>query len=245
MIVRLPFLLVITFAVLTGCATSQKDELGPELRGLLGIDEKLTETSKEDLEKTFDANTLIRRAETFYSKEEYETALVEYQRFLELHPIDRLANLARFRIGLCYYHQIRSIDRDQEPMQKALNTFQNLVAEAPQSLYAQKSEPYIVELGRQGHSRDLRALRARRDVGDRELGAALQWRAKRWLAYCASGHRHLDAIADSMLSQEPERDERCEQRDRSDDDFRAHEHSSDDRGNSGRTLQGRCLRDHT
>jgi len=146
LLIRLSVLIPLLFALAGGCATSQKDELGPELRSILGIDEKLTDTSKEDLEKTFDASTLIRRAETFYSKEEFETALVEYQRFLDLHPIDRLANLARFRIGLCYYHQIHSPDRDQEPMQKALNTFQNLVAEAPQSLYAQKSEPYIVEL---------------------------------------------------------------------------------------------------
>lgn len=130
----------------SGCASTQKDELGPELRTLLGIDEKLAETPKEDLEKTFDANTLIKRAETFYSKEEYETALGEYQRFLDLHPIDRLANLARFRIGLCYYHQVKTIDRDSEPMQKSLIAFQNLVAESPQSLYAQKSEPYIIEL---------------------------------------------------------------------------------------------------
>lgn len=129
-----------------GCASAQKDELGPELRTLLGIDEKLADTPKEDLEKTFDANTLIKRAETYYSKEEYETAIGEYQRFLDLHPIDRLANLARFRIGLCYYHQVKTIDRDIEPMQKSLIAFQSLVAEAPQSLYAQKSEPYITEI---------------------------------------------------------------------------------------------------
>lgn len=130
----------------SGCASTQKDELGPELRNLLGIDEKLADTPKEDLEKTFDANTLIKRAETFYSKEEYETARGEYQRFLDLHPIDRLANLAKFRISLCYFHQVSTIDRDVEPMRKALSSFQNLVNDAPQSLYAQKSEPYIVDL---------------------------------------------------------------------------------------------------
>ncbi|MBI3595203.1 MAG: outer membrane protein assembly factor BamD [Nitrospirae bacterium] len=128
------------------CASTQKDELGPELRNLLGIDESPSEPPKEDLERTFDANTLIRQAENHYAKEEYETALVEYQRYLDLHPIDRLANLARFRIGLCYYHQIRTIDRDVEPMLKALTAFQNLVKESPQSLYAQKTEPYIAEL---------------------------------------------------------------------------------------------------
>jgi outer membrane assembly lipoprotein YfiO len=135
-------LLLLTF----GCASTQKDELGPELRNLLGIDESPSESPKEDLEKTFDANTLIRQAENHYSKEEYETALVEYQRYLDLHPIDRLANLARFRIGLCFYHQIRTIDRDVEPMLKALSSFQNLLKESPQSLYAQKTEPYIAEL---------------------------------------------------------------------------------------------------
>ncbi|MBI1819895.1 MAG: outer membrane protein assembly factor BamD [Nitrospirae bacterium] len=130
----------------SGCSAQKKDELGPELRSLLGVDEKLAETPQEDFEKTFDASTLIKRAETFYAQEEYESALAEYQRFLDLHPIDRLANLARFRIGLSYYHQIKTIDRDIDPMQKALSAFQNLVTEAPQSLYAQKSEPYILEL---------------------------------------------------------------------------------------------------
>ncbi|MBI1822146.1 MAG: outer membrane protein assembly factor BamD [Nitrospirae bacterium] len=140
------FVLIFALFLFNGCASPQKDEIGPELRSLLGIDEKLSETPQEDLEKTFDANTLIKRAETYYAKEEYESALVEYQRFLDLHPIDRLAHLAKFRIGLCYYHQIKTIDRDLEPIQKALAVFQNLVAEAPQSLYAQKAEPYINEL---------------------------------------------------------------------------------------------------
>ena len=138
--------IILILIFLNGCAASQKDELGPELRNLLGIDEKLTDTPKENLEKTFDANTLIKRAETYYSKEEYETALVEYQRFLDLHPIDRLSNLAKFRISLCYYHQITTIDRDADPIRKALSSFQNLTNDSPQSLYAQKSEPYINEL---------------------------------------------------------------------------------------------------
>ena len=71
---------------------------------------------------------------------------MEYQRFLDLHPIDRLAHFAKFRIALCYYHQIKTIDRDIEPVQKALSVFKNLVGEAPQSLYAQKAESYIDEL---------------------------------------------------------------------------------------------------
>ncbi|MHB8482430.1 MAG: outer membrane protein assembly factor BamD [Nitrospiria bacterium] len=151
-----PFVLIFAlFLFPYGCASQQKDEIGPELRSLLGIDEKLSDTPQEDLEKTFDANTLIKRAETYYAKEEYESALVEYQRFIDLHPIDRLAHLAKFRIGLCYYHQIKTIDRDLEPVQKALTVFQNLVAEAPQSLYAQKAEPYINEL--------------KKDLSDREF----------------------------------------------------------------------------
>ena len=137
------------FAVLllfTCCASAQRDELGPELRNLLGIDETLSESPKEDLEKTFDANTLIRQAENHYAKEEYETALTEYKRFVDLHPIDRLVNLAKFRMALCYYHQVRTVDRDVEPMQNALSAFENLVKESPQSLYAEKSQTYIAEL---------------------------------------------------------------------------------------------------
>lgn len=139
-------LIIFIFLAGAGCASGPKDELGPELRSLLGIDETLSEPPSEDLEKTFDANTLIKRAEHYYSKEEYVSAIGEYQRFLDLHPIHRLAPLARFRIALCYYHQIRTIDRDIEPIQKSLAVFENIVAEAPQSLYAQRSAPYIVEL---------------------------------------------------------------------------------------------------
>ena len=54
------------------------------------------------------------------------------------HPLHRLAPFAQFRLGMSYFKQINTMDRDSEPLQKAIQAFQKMVEVYPKS-------PYVVQ----------------------------------------------------------------------------------------------------
>ncbi len=128
---------VLLSVLLTGCA-SEKDTVGSEIRDLLGIDANTAALTEDTLEQHYEPLTIMKRAESFYAKKNYIEAAGEYQRFLELHPLHRLAPFAQFRLGMSHFKQINTIDRDSEPLQKAMQAFQKLVEVYPKS-------PYVVE----------------------------------------------------------------------------------------------------
>jgi outer membrane protein assembly factor BamD len=129
------------FALLVlSCSSKNKGE--PNLLPLLG-ESGTADLTDEGSEKNYDALTLLRRGEQFYDKEDYPEAIGEYQRFLDLHPMNRLAPYVQFRLGMAYYHQIGTIDRDQEPAQRALSAFERLQNEFPNSLYGDQAREKI------------------------------------------------------------------------------------------------------
>ena len=134
--------LFLGFLVLGGCAwfSSKTDEPFPPP---IEIDDQILEATEESLEKSYDPLTLIKRAEVYYRKKEYIEASGEYKRFLELHPLHRFAGYVQFKLGMSYSHQVRAIDQDQEPLQKALLSFQNLIANYPDSPYVSPSKEKI------------------------------------------------------------------------------------------------------
>jgi len=48
-----------------------------------------------------------------------------------------------YQSGLCYYDQIGTIDRDQTPARKALETFQRLIKQFPDDQYAASANEHI------------------------------------------------------------------------------------------------------
>src|SRR6266446_5887681 len=94
--VRISLFWVLLGMLLAGCAT-EKDTMGSEIRDLLGIDENTTALTEGTIEQQYDPLTIMKRGESFYAKKNYIEAAGEYQRFLELHPLHRLAPFAQFR----------------------------------------------------------------------------------------------------------------------------------------------------
>jgi outer membrane protein assembly factor BamD len=135
--IRMGIFGVLLSAILPGCAT-EKDSIGSEIRDLLGIDENTTTVTEGTLEQQYEPLTIMKRGESFYAKGNYIEAVGEYQRFLELHPIHRLAPFAQYRLGMSYFKQINTIDRDSEPLGKTIQSFQKLVEVYPKS-------PYVAE----------------------------------------------------------------------------------------------------
>ena len=79
--------------------------------------------------------TLLERAEAFYRKDDTIEAAPEYERFLELYPRHRYSDYAQFKLGLSYFKQRLTIDRDPEAVEKALSAFETLLIRYPNSPY--------------------------------------------------------------------------------------------------------------
>jgi outer membrane protein assembly factor BamD len=142
---------VLVCLLCVGCAGREEKS---ELLSLLGVDEKITDTSDEGAEKVYDALTLLKRGEADYVKEDYIAASDEYLRFLEMHPFHRMAAFAQYRLGMSYYSQMGTNDRDSGPMEKAFAAFQKVVTLYPQSLYVDEAGAKIRELTHRQAERD-------------------------------------------------------------------------------------------
>ena len=89
----------------------------------------------DTVDNHYHPNVIMKRGEAYFEKEEYAEALVEYKHFLELHRNHVLAPYAAFRIGEIHFKMAKTIDRDPEPMQKAIAAFEQMRKEFPGSRY--------------------------------------------------------------------------------------------------------------
>ncbi len=99
----------------------------------------------DTIEKNYDPNVIMKRGEAFFDKEEYAEAIVEYNHFLDLHRNHALAPYAAYRIGESRMKQAKGIDRDPEPIQKAIESFERLKQNFPGSRYEGQAAQKIQE----------------------------------------------------------------------------------------------------
>jgi outer membrane protein assembly factor BamD len=111
------------FFVLTACSSTPKTPEGSK-KALSGTDEQIF--LGDTIEKNYDPNVIMKRGEAFFEKEEYTEAIVEYNHFLDLHRTHTLASYAAFRIGESQMKRAKGIDRDPDPIQKAIEAFERL-----------------------------------------------------------------------------------------------------------------------
>lgn len=94
-------------------------------------------------DKSYDADIMLRIADTYFGEEKYDEALVEYQAFLNFHPVHRNAAYAQFQIAMCSFKQLPTIDRDPVIVRTALREFEKLIQKYPDSLYADRASRNI------------------------------------------------------------------------------------------------------
>src|SRR5512135_2713249 len=70
-----------------------------------------------------------------FLKKEYVEAIASYEEFKKIHTGHEEIPYVQFQIGMSYYHQMRTLDRDQTATKKALSSFENLVANSPPGLF--------------------------------------------------------------------------------------------------------------
>lgn len=114
-----------------GCSSKPKPTA--DAKSVSGTDEQIF--LGDTIEKNYDPNVIMKRGEAFFDKEEFAEAIVEYQHFLELHRAHPLAVYAQLRLAESHFRMGKSIDRDPDPIQKAIAAFEKLRKEFPNSKY--------------------------------------------------------------------------------------------------------------
>ena len=81
----------------------------------------------------------LRLADIHYFTGEYVEAIHFYEEFKRLHPSHPDVPYAVFQLGMCYFKQRVSVDRDQTPVEKASRHFEYLIAHYPESPFTGKA----------------------------------------------------------------------------------------------------------
>jgi outer membrane protein assembly factor BamD len=85
----------------------------------------------------------LKAADCHFFKEEYEEAITNYEEFRKFHPFHEDIPYVIFQIGLAYFNQMKSADRDQSFTRKALSNFEFLIASYPPSIFSEKAREKV------------------------------------------------------------------------------------------------------
>jgi outer membrane protein assembly factor BamD len=150
---------LICFLLLFGCAGKQKIQSAPKDPAVLytsGMVLFNTGEYKEAIEvftrlkNYFPSDELyapkadLRIADCYFFRKEYPEAITRYMEFKKQYPFHADVPYEEYQLGLCYYRKVLTKDRDQKATLKALTAFQNVVANYPDSMFAQKAKEKII-----------------------------------------------------------------------------------------------------
>jgi len=85
----------------------------------------------------------LKIADAYFNLEEYEEAIFAYEEFENLHPRNEATPYVVYQIGICYFNQIDTIDRDQTVAKRALDTFNRMIKQFPKDAYAGRAELHV------------------------------------------------------------------------------------------------------
>ncbi len=152
-ICRMIFIMLI-LATAFGCAHDQEQrksaqELFDEATLLASKNkiEKATETFME-VRTYFPGDELARKsllatADLNFDEELYDTALESYKEYRLLYPTDLDASYSLYKIGMCYFSQINTFDRDQEETVRSIKTFEDFLRTYPDSPYVSDAQQQL------------------------------------------------------------------------------------------------------
>ncbi|MBW2623113.1 MAG: outer membrane protein assembly factor BamD [Deltaproteobacteria bacterium] len=153
-------LLIITLALISGCSLfkSNSDVLDepPETlvkKGMKQFSAGRYEEAVEIFQRLRDRHPYsryallaeLKLADAQFLRRKYPEAVEAYKEFERLHPKNEAVPYVIFQQGMCYYHQMRSLDRDQEMTVQAIRTFSRLRETFPRDPYAAKAEARLIE----------------------------------------------------------------------------------------------------
>jgi outer membrane protein assembly factor BamD len=80
----------------------------------------------------------LKIADAHYHLKEYDDAVFSYEEFEELHPNNEAIPYVIQQIGNCYFEQLDTIDRDQTPALKAVESYEKLIKNYPDDPLSQE-----------------------------------------------------------------------------------------------------------
>ena len=152
-------LLFVLFSLLNGCAGKGKDvktiKGDPEILYRQGL-ERFNKRDYSEALKIFEQiksnfpdsppYTLwaeVKVGDCHFFKKDYVEAIAAYEEFKKTRPTHEEIPYVQYQIGMAYFSQMRTHDRDQTSTQKALSNFEYLVTNTPQSLFTDKAKEKI------------------------------------------------------------------------------------------------------
>ena len=85
----------------------------------------------------------LKTADSSFYLKNYEEAQQQYKDFEERHPTNEAIPYVMFQMGMCYYNQIDTIDRDTSVAVNAIYAFSRLLRAFPNSPYKEEAETRI------------------------------------------------------------------------------------------------------
>jgi len=95
----------------------------------------LLEIKNRDLSKKIAPLAQLRIADSYAKEEEFEKAVAEYRKFLEMYPDHRHASYAQYEIAMIYFNQIEGPERGYGGAAMALAEFEKLKKDFPRNPY--------------------------------------------------------------------------------------------------------------
>lgn len=87
----------------------------------------------------------LRTADSYFKKEEYSQAAIEYEEFIKRHPTHNGTEYATFFLGLCNFRLIKGPDRDPKGARETIKWLNQYVQEYPESPLLPKANKNIRE----------------------------------------------------------------------------------------------------
>ncbi|HEB71949.1 MAG TPA: outer membrane protein assembly factor BamD [Nitrospirae bacterium] len=106
----------------------------------------------EHPDSSFRKQAIIALADTLYKDKKYFEAVLYYERFIQLYPLDPLTSRAQFYLAMSHYNDTSTLDRDQTSTVKTVEAFEVFLKRYPKHLLV----PYAKE-----KKRDMEQLRSK------------------------------------------------------------------------------------
>ncbi|SPF32048.1 Lipoprotein, ComL family [Syntrophobacter sp. SbD1] len=87
----------------------------------------------------------LKLGDAYFGARSYNEAAMSYEEFVRLHPRNEVIPYVLYQAGLSHFLTFTTVDRDPEDTKTAMQTFEKVIQNFPQTEYAAKSEKQIIE----------------------------------------------------------------------------------------------------
>ena len=87
----------------------------------------------------------LKIGDAYFGARKYNEAAMSYEEFVRLHPRNEVIPYVLYQVGMSHFLTFTNVDRDPEETKTAMQAFEKVIQNSPQSEYAAKSKKQIAE----------------------------------------------------------------------------------------------------